>query len=113
MSAQEPAEPQRGQTAEERGPDVSEAQAELGAQETMAQRVVVALKPGFLLSQAEAYPVGVKQFLQFCLLLIYPGWIFAVLVMWFVYGCFWLLFWPLRAWMKRNRPEDYAASQLK
>ena len=28
-------------------------------------------------------------------------------------GVLWVLFWPLRAWMKRNRPEGYAASQHK
>ena len=113
MSTPEPPQPQRGQTAEERGPDVSEAQAEAAAAESMSRRVASAAKPGFLLSQAEGYPVGVKQFLQFCLILIYPGWLFALVVMWAVYGVFWLIFWPLRAWMKRNRPDDYAASQLK
>jgi YggT family protein len=30
-----------------------------------------------------------------------------------VYGTLWVLFWPLRAWMKKNRPDDYAASQQK
>ena len=71
----------------------------------------------FVLSQADGYPVVIKQFLQFCLLLIYPAWVFAVLVGaavgYSIYFVFWILFWPLRAWMKQNRPEDYAASQKK
>ena len=29
---------------------------------------------------AEGYPVVLKQFIQFCLILIYPAWVFAVLV---------------------------------
>ena len=113
MPPAEPPKPQRGQTAEERGRDVSPAQAEAEAAPTTAKRVGAAAKPGFLLSQADGYPVGVKQFLQFCLILIYPGWLFALVVMWAVYGVFWVLFSPLRLWMKRNRPEDYAASQRK
>ena len=30
-----------------------------------------------------------------------------------MYSVLWVLFWPARAWMKKNRPEDDAASQLK
>jgi YggT family protein len=75
------------------------------------------MDPRFLLALANGYPVGVKQFLWFCLILIYPGWLFAVLfsaALYFpVYGTLWVLFWPVRAWMKKNRPDDYAASQLK
>ena len=59
----------------------------------------------------------IKQFLQFCLILIYPAWVCGVLFSAAVYyasirfcGC---SFRPVRAWMKKNRPEDYAASQLK
>lgn len=75
------------------------------------------MHPKFFFSMADGYPVGVKQFLQFCLLLIYPGWLFAAPVCGAIYavgyGVLWVLFWPVRAWMKTNRPEDYAASQLK
>jgi len=28
-----------------------------------------------------------------------------------VYPVLWMLFWPMRAWMKKNRPEEYAASR--
>ena len=38
-----------------------------------------------MLSQADGYPVVIKQFLQFCLILIYPAWIFAALVMFAIY----------------------------
>ncbi|KZS67425.1 hypothetical protein A4G26_08600 [Mycobacterium kansasii] len=72
-------------------------------------------EPLFLLSLAGGYPVGIKQFLQFCLILSYPAWLFTVLasaaLYYTVYATLWALFWPLRVWMKRNRPDDYAASQ--
>ncbi|MCX8564550.1 hypothetical protein OS122_27070 [Mycolicibacterium mucogenicum] len=75
------------------------------------------MHPKVFFSMADGYPVGVKQFLQFCLLLIYPGWLIAAplcAAIYFTgYGVLWVLFWPLRAWMKKNRPEEYAASQLK
>lgn len=75
------------------------------------------MHPKFFFSMADGYPVGVKQFLQFCLLLIYPGWLIAAplcAAIYFTgYELLWILFWPLRAWMKKNRPAEYAASQLK
>ena len=37
----------------------------------------------------------------------------AALVYGVVYSVLWVVLWPVRAWMKRNRPEEYAASQLK
>jgi len=37
----------------------------------------------------------------------------SAVVYYAVYSVLWVLFWPVRAWMKKNRPEDYAASQLK
>ncbi|CAM3972995.1 hypothetical protein SMNI109538_22875 [Smaragdicoccus niigatensis] len=71
-----------------------------------------------LLSQAEGYPVGVKQFLQFCLILIYPAWLFFVLIAWPIWlggmaleGMLYVLFWPVRAIHKKNNPEEYAAFQ--
>ncbi len=115
--ADEPARPQRGFTHEERGRDVSDAQARAEQETSVGRGLLRAIRPGFLLSQAEGYPIGVKQFLQFCLLLIYPAWVFAALicaaVYYPVYGLLWALFWPIRNWMKRNRPEEYAASQQK
>jgi hypothetical protein len=113
----EPPAPQRGLTREERGRDVSAAQAEAEAESSTGKRLLKSMSPRFVLSQAEGYPVVVKQFLQFCLILIYPAWVFGILVMaavyYAIYGPLWLLFWPVRAWMKKNRPEDYAASQKK
>lgn len=81
------------------------------------QRMLAAMNPRFVLSLADGYPIGVKQFLQLCLILIYPAWLFGVLasaaLYYTVYATLWVLFWPLRAWMKKNRPDDYAASQRK
>lgn len=115
--ADEPPPPQRGLTREERGRDVSAAQAEAEAQTSTGKRLPQSISPRFVWSMAEGYPVVIKQFLQFCLILIYPAWVVGVLaaaaVYYTVYGVFWVLFAPIRHWMKKNRPEDYAASQQK
>lgn len=113
----EPPPPARGLTREERGRDVSEAQAEVEAEKSVGKRMLKSMSPRFVLSMADGYPAGIKQFLQFCLILIYPAWVAGVALSALVYGAvysvLWVLFWPVRAWMKRNRPEDYAASQQK
>jgi hypothetical protein len=117
----EPPPPQRGQTRDERGRDVSEAQAEAEAETSKVKRFLHMMSPRYVWSMAEGYPVVVKQFLQFCLILIYPGWVFAVLVgglltllfYMTVYPILWLLFWPVRAYQKKNHPEEYAATREK
>ncbi|HNM83632.1 MAG: hypothetical protein U0Q20_08815 [Mycobacterium sp.] len=113
----EPEAPARGLTSEERGRDVSAPQAEAEAKKSTWARMVASMSPRFVWSMAEGYPPGIKQFLQFCLILIYPAWVAGVALSALVYGAvysvLWVLFWPVRAWMKRNRPEDYAASQQK
>ena len=30
-----------------------------------------------------------------------------------IYPVLWVLFWPMRAWMKKNRPDEYVESQRK
>lgn len=83
--------------------------------------LVGALSPKSVGSMADGYPVVVKQFVQFCLIIVYPGWVLGILGCLAVYGVFyvtvypvlWVLFWPMRAWMKKNRPEEYAESQRK
>ncbi len=96
----EPPPPARGLTREELGRDVSPAQADLEAQTSTGKRILKAMDPRFLLSMAEGYPAGLKQFIQFCLILIYPAWLFFVLaaaaVYYPVYGLFWLLFAPVK-----------------
>ena len=117
----EPAPPQRGLTREERGRDVSEAQAEAEAQRSKWQQFLNMMSPRLVWSMAEGYPVVLKQFIQFCLILIYPAWVFAVLVGGLfqlafyvtVYPLLWLLFWPVRANQKKNNPEEYAANRAK
>ncbi|WP_167098103.1 hypothetical protein [Mycobacterium sp. DL592] len=113
----EPAPPARGLTREELGPDVSQAQAEADAETSTGKRLLKSMSPRFVWSMADGYPVVIKQFLQFCLILIYPAWVFGVLasaaVYYTVYGVLWVVLSPLRLWMKKNRPEDYAASQRK
>jgi YggT family protein len=79
------------------------------------------MSPKFVWSMAEGYPVVLKQFIQFCLIIIYPAWVFAVLAGAAVTGLFyitvypilWLLFWPARAYQKKNNPEEYAATRAK
>ena len=113
----EPAAPARGLTAQERGRDVSAAQAATEAGQSTFARMLASMNPRFLWSMAEGYPVVLKQFIQFCLIVIYPAWVFAVLLCAVLYGAvyavLWVVFWPVRAWMKRNRPDEYAASQSK
>ena len=118
MSVAEPPAPERGQTADERGADVSPEQQAMAAETTWARKLVRAADPRLLLSQAQGYPVGIKQFLQFCLILIYPAWLFLVLLAWPIWavgkvleGILYVLFWPVRALHKRNNPEEYAAFQ--
>lgn len=117
----EPPPPQRGLTRQERGRDVSAAQAEAEAETSTVTRYLKVMSPRYLLSMAEGYPVVLKQFIWFCLILIYPAWIAGVLVaavmhlLFYVtvYPLLWLLFWPVRAYQKKNHPEAYAESQKK
>lgn len=118
MSESEPPRPERGRTAEEQGRDVSEAQARMEAAPTWGRRALALADPRTALSMAEGYPPVVKQFLQLCLLLTYPAWLFLAVLAgpvllvgkvleWLLYA----LFWPVRAIHKRNNPEEYAAFQ--
>ncbi|WP_445168880.1 hypothetical protein ACTXG7_05885 [Mycolicibacterium sp. Dal123E01] len=81
------------------------------------ERFLSALSPRAVMSMADPYPVVLKQFVQFCLVIVYPGWVFGVLVCaaiyYPIYFVMWVLFAPVRLWMKKNRPEEYAASQQK
>lgn len=91
------------------------------ADRTTVQQYLHAMSPRTTWSMADGYPPVLKQFIQFCLILVYPGWIFTVLVGALLHAAFyvtvypvwWVLFWPLRAWMRKNRPDEYAASQRK
>ena len=111
----EPPAPVRGLTSAERGRDVSAAQAAAESQPSVARHMLAAMHPRFVWSMAENYPPVLKQFLQFCLVIVYPAWLvgiaFSGLVYGAVYSVLWVIFWPVRAWMKRYRPDDYAASQ--
>jgi hypothetical protein len=119
--AGEPLPPQRGQTIAERGRDVSAAQAEVEAETSWYMRYLKMASPKFVWSMAEGYPVGIKQFLQFCLILVYPAFVFFALVglvlhaLFYVtvYPVLWVLFWPMRAYQEKHHPEEYAESQRK
>jgi hypothetical protein len=115
----EPPPPARGLTREERGRDVSAAQAEAEAETSTGKKLLKSMSLRFVLSQAEGYPVVIKQFLQFCLILIYPAWVFGILAMAATYyviflpGYYvllavgWVVFWPLRMRQKKKNPEEY------
>ena len=83
--------------------------------------LVNALSPKTVWAMADGQPVVLKQFVQFCLIIVYPGWVLGILGCMLFYGLFyitvypvlWVLFWPMRAWMKKNKPEEYAESQRK
>lgn len=117
----EPSPQQRGLTREEQGRDISEAQAEAEAETSKWKQFTRAMSPRLVWSMAEGYPVVLKQFIQFCLIIIYPAWVFAVLVgglvtlLFYVtvYPLLWLLFWPMRAYQKAHHPEEYAANRAK
>jgi len=80
-------------------------------------RMWKALSPRAVWAMADPYPVVIKQFVQFCLIIVYPAWVFGILLgLAIYYPCYWVLwvlFAPMRLWMKKNRPEEYAASQRK
>jgi hypothetical protein len=121
----EPPQPQRGLTREERGRDVSDAQAEAEAETSLPKKLLMWLNPKVVLSQADGYPVVIKQFLQFCLILVYPGWVLGAILMLAIYylvllpgyyvllAVFWVLFWPLRMRQKKKNPEEYEAYRKK
>lgn len=97
--------------------DTGATQAATEGKPSTLYRMLATMNPRTLLSTAESYPAGLKQFLQFCLILVYPAWVAGValsmIVYAAVYSMLWVVFWPARAWMKKNRPDDYAASQRK
>ena len=81
------------------------------------ERLWKSLSPRAVMSMADGYPVVLKQFVQFCLVIVYPAWVVGILLSLAFYGVWysvlWVLFAPMRLWMKKNRPEEYAASQQK
>ncbi len=117
----EPLPPQRGLTRQERGRDIGDARAEAEDETSKWKQFTHAMSPRLVWSMAEGYPVVLKQFIQFCLIVIYPAWVFAVLVgglvtlLFYVtvYPLLWLLFWPVRAYQKAHHPEEYAANKAK
>jgi YggT family protein len=118
----EPPPPARGQTLEERSELASAAHAADADDDTSTfKKGLQMLSPRFFFSMADGYPVVLKQFIQFCLLIIYPAWLFAVpfgLAVYYIgyaiiYPPLWLLFLPVRMWMKKNRPEEYEANRQK
>lgn len=119
MATVEPPRPQRGTTVQERGPELNEAEQAFEDATTWTQKIWTGASPRLVLAQADGYPVGIKQFLQFCLVLIYPAWLFGVLCMVLLAwpaqmlakageAVLMLLFWPVRRAHFKKHPEEYA-----
>lgn len=108
-------------TYEELGADVGEVPPDAKAETSTFGKYLHTMSPRYVWGMADGYPVVLKQFIQFCLILVYPAFVFAVLaggvvhVLFYVtvYPVLWLLFWPVRALQKRNHPEEYAANRAK
>lgn len=120
MATVEPPRPQRGTTAQERGPESDDLDQAFADARTWTQKLRAGASPRLVLAQADGYPVGVKQFLQLCLVLIYPAWLFGVLCMVLLAwpaqllskageALLMLLFWPVRRAHFKKHPEEYAA----
>ena len=81
------------------------------------RRLIASMSPRAVWSMADSYPMVLKQFVQFCLVIVYPAWVVGILVSaafyYAGYAVLWVLFAPIRLWMKKNRPDEYAVSQLK
>jgi hypothetical protein len=114
MTASDAYPPQPGETPD---PGVGATAEDAGPNRSTVGNLVRMLSLRYVLALANPYPVVVKQFLQFCLILIYPAWIvgilFSLVVYLATYSVLWVIFWPVRAWMKTTRPQAYAASQRK
>lgn len=118
MTTQEPPRPRRGALVEDHGSAAGAPAQDADVPTTFPRLLIAAADPRLVLAQADGYPPGVKQFLQLCLILVYPAWLFLVLLAWPVYALtrvlwsiWWVLATPLRRWMMKNRPEDYEASR--
>jgi ferric-dicitrate binding protein FerR (iron transport regulator) len=120
MSTAEPPRPQRGATAQERGSDANEHEIAFEQASTWTQRLKAGADPRLVLSQADGYPPGIKQFLWVSLLIVYPAWLFLVVLMlllaWPVQllakageAVLMLLFWPVRRHHFKHHPEEAAA----
>ncbi|MGV9664213.1 hypothetical protein ACWDUL_05155 [Nocardia niigatensis] len=60
----------------------------------------------FVLSQADDQPIGVKQFLRLCLIVLYPAWLVLMLTVGLLYGVLWVLLWPLHSRRRHGTPEN-------
>ncbi|MGU3650407.1 hypothetical protein [Mycolicibacterium sp. A43C] len=52
------------------------------------RNLVQALSPRTVWQMADGQPVVLKQFVQFCLIIVYPGWVAGILLCLAVYGLF-------------------------
>ena len=108
-------------TYEELGADVGEAPPDAKAETSTFRKYLHTMSPRYVWGMADGYPVVLKQFIQFCLILVYPafvaGALFSIVLTGLfyvtVYPVLWVLFWPMRAYQKKHHPEEYAESQRK
>ena len=105
MSTPEPPRPERGASASERGPNMTDLERELQTDKSMPQKLLSAANPKLYFGMVSDYPAGIKQFLWLCLGILYPFWLVAVIVAWPVMMILkavgWVLFqiwWLLTGW---------------
>ena len=117
----EPPPPQRGQTLEERGRDISEAQAEAEAETSKVKQYLKIMSPRYRVVDGRRVPGGAQAVhpvlpdphLSGLGVRLLAGAVFHALFYVTVYPVLWLLFWPVRAHQKKHHPEEYAANRAK
>lgn len=66
-----------------------------------------------IVSQANGYPIIVKQLMQLLLLVLYPFWVFYVAVCAVCFFLAWVLFWPMRRYQDKHHPEEAAQARAR
>ncbi|MEO6605308.1 MAG: hypothetical protein ABIN55_06815 [Aeromicrobium sp.] len=82
MSTPEPPRPERGASASERGPNMTDLESELRTDKSLTKKLLAAASPKIFFGVARDYPAGIKQFLWLCLGILYPFWLVAILFAW-------------------------------
>lgn len=66
-----------------------------------------------ILSQANGYPIVVKQLLQILLLFVYPFWVLYVAACAVCFFLAWVAFWPMRRYQDKHHPEEAAQARAR
>ncbi|WP_354697978.1 hypothetical protein DSM112329_03637 [Paraconexibacter sp. AEG42_29] len=112
----QPPRPRRGTDVAEARPD-REREGRRSTDTAWPRGAATLADPRVVLAMADGHPAGIKQFLQFCLVLVYPAFLFLVVVAWPLWAVGkvleWVLvflFWPLRAYLGRREEASSAGA---